>query len=251
MREIENVVVGSIEALLEEMVPPLGFQRAPVYRGQASAAWSLLPSLYREEVAKTEHKSWAEVEACSLLAFKRQAGGDLDREPGTELEWMALGAHHGLPTRLTAWTDNALVALFFATASAPAGEDGAVWRLMPGEAALTIAHDYEQIPDSVRLYRPQRPDAAMRNQRVGFLAHPLPIEDAAPETLEEIYELGGDRFVLSKLIVPAEWKAYLRRRLVTMGVDHRALFPGLAGLCHDLREELYSQTDAYEWVFPR
>ncbi len=47
----------------------------------------------------------------------------------------------------------------------------------------------------------------MRNQRVCFLSHPLPKEDAAPETFEEVYELGSDRLVLSKLVIPADWKA--------------------------------------------
>ncbi len=251
MREIETVVVGSIESLLEEMIPRLGFQRVPIYRGQASAEWALLPSLYREEVAKTEHRSWAEVEACSLLGFKRRATGELSHDPATELEWMALGAHHGLPTRFSSWTENALVALFFATDPSRPGEDGAVWRIMPGEAAFTIAQDYEQVPERPRLYHPRRPDASMRNQRVCFLSHPLPEEDAAPETFEEVYELGSDRLVLSKLVIPAEWKGYLRRRLATMGVDHFHLFPGLGGLCRDLREEIHCHTDAYEWIFPQ
>ena len=80
MREIETVVVLSIESLLEEMVPRLGFQRTPVYRGQASSEWSLLPSLLREEVARTEHKSWAELESAFLLSLKQQAGDEIGYE---------------------------------------------------------------------------------------------------------------------------------------------------------------------------
>ncbi|HRQ87648.1 MAG TPA: hypothetical protein PLA50_02555, partial [Bacteroidia bacterium] len=109
---------------------------------------------------------------------------------------------------------------------------------------------YEQVPEQPRLYRPQRPDVAMRSQRVCFLSHPLPGEDAAPETFEEIYEYGSDPVILSKLVIPAEWKPYLRRRLAMMGIDHRTLEPGLRGLCQDLRNEIYSHTDTYEWIFP-
>jgi FRG domain len=250
MREIETVVVGSIESLLEEMVPKLGFQRIPIYRGQARASWTLLPMLYREEVARSEFKSWAELEAAFLATWKQRSGGMFPYEPVTELEWMALGAQFGLPTRCSAWSDNALVALFFATDPAHADEDGAVWRIMPGEANFTISQDYEQIPDQPRLFRPKRTDEAMRNQRVSYLSHPLPKEDASPETFEEVFELGSDRIVLSKLIIPAEWKSYLRRRLAMMGIDHQSMFPGAKGLCQDIRDEIYSHTDSYEWIFP-
>jgi hypothetical protein len=250
MREIETVVVGSIESLLEEMVPKLGFQRTPVYRGQGRASWALLPALFREEVARSEFKSWADLEAAFLVSLKQRARGELGYDPTTELEWTSLGAQNGLPTRLSAWSENALVALFFATDPAHDEEDGAVWRIMPGEASFVISQDYEQIPDQPRLYRPQRPSVAMQNQRVCFLSHPLPKEDASPETFEEHFELGTDRIVLSKLVIPAAWKSYLRRRLSMMGIDHRSMFPGLAGLCQDLRDEIYCHTDSYEWIFP-
>lgn len=250
MREIETVVVGSIESLLEEMVPKLGFQRIPIYRGQARASWSLVPALFREEVARSEFKSWPELEAAFLATWKQRLGSLFPHAPETELEAMALGAQNGLPTRFTAWSDNALVALFFATDPAHADEDGVVWRIMPGEATFTISQDYEQIPDQPRLFRPKRTDEAMRNQRVSYLSHPLPKEDASPETFEEVFELGSDRIVLSKLIIPAEWKSYLRRRLAMMGIDHQSMFPGAKGLCQDIRDEIYSHTDSYEWIFP-
>lgn len=250
MREIETVYIDSIERLFEEMVPQLGFQRKPIYRGQDRFDWKLLPPLFREEVARTELKSWADLEAAFLLSLKQKARAEIGYDPATELEWMSLGAHHGLPTRLSTWTENALVALFFATDPAHPETDGVVWRIMPGDASFTISQDYEQIPEQSRLYRPQRPTQQMLNQRVCFLSHPLPAEDATPETFEEVFELGSDRLVLSKLVVPAGEKSYLRRRLAMMGIDNRSMFPGLFGLCGDLRSEIYCHTDSYEWIFP-
>ncbi len=250
MREIETIEIGSIEDFLQEMVPPLGFQRIPVYRGQASRAWKLFPPLFREAVAKTEFQSWSELEAAFLIGLKQRGRGELGYEPSTELEWLAQGAHHGLPTRFSNWTENALVALFFATEPGQPEEDGVVWRLMPGERGLVISQDYEQIPEQAKLYRPQQPNAAMLRQKTCFLSHPLPKEDAAAESFEDVFELGSERLSLARLVIPAAEKAFLRRRLATMGIDHRALFPGMGGLCRDIREELYSHTDSYEWVFP-
>ncbi len=250
MREIETVVVASLESLLEEMVPRLGYDRTPVYRGLASADWQLLPGLYRRAVAESEHKSWVELEAAFLHSFKERACRDLVSEPATELEWMALATHHGLPTRLTAWSENILAALFFACDPAHDAEDGVVWRIMPGEGGISISQDHENVPDQIRLFRPRRPDLSMQSQRVLFLTHPLPTEDATPESLEDSYELGEGRIVLTRLVVPAEAKSFLRRRLAMMGVDRRAMIPGLGSLCGDLSEEIFCHTDAYEWIFP-
>ena len=250
MRSIEIVEIGSLEDFIQEIIPQLGFQRLSVYRGHASSDWKLFPPLFREEVAKTEFKSWSELESAFLIGLKQRARGEFGYEPSTELEWLAQGAHHGLPTRFSNWTETALVALFFATDPSRPDEDGAVWRIIPGDRSLIISQDYEQIPEQARLYRPQRPNAAMLSQKTCFLSHPLPKEDASPESFEDLFELGSERLSLSKLIIPASEKAFLRRRLVNLGVDNRAMFPGMAGLCCDIREDLYSHTDSYEWVFP-
>jgi hypothetical protein len=249
MREIENVLVSSVEDFLQEMVPQLGFQRTPIYRGQASGDWSLLPTLLREEVAKTEFSSWAELEGAFLLRLKQRARGELGYEPMSELEWMSIAQHYGLPTRLSTWSENALVALYFATAP-HFDEDGAVWRILPGEAELTISQDYEQVPEQARIYMPQKTTPAMLNQKTCYVSHPLPSENAAPESLEDHFELGNDRIHLAKITIPAEEKEFIRRRLAVMGFDSRTLFPGMRGLCRQIQEEIYCHTDSYEWVFP-
>jgi hypothetical protein len=250
MREIETVSIGSVEDFLQEMIPQLGFQRMPIYRGQNSEKDSILPTLFREEVNKTEFKTWNELESSLLIRIKQRARGELGYEPMSELEWLSVAQHHGLPTRLSSWTENALVALFFATESGSEDEDGIVWRILPGDANLVIAQDYEQVPEQPRIYFPQKTTPAMLNQKTCYLCHPLPAEDAVPETFEEYYELGDERMHLAKLVVTSSEKAFIRRRLATMGIEARTLFLGMEGLCEQIREEIYSFTDSYEWVFP-
>jgi len=249
MKEIENIFVESVEQFLEEMVPRLGFQRYPIYRGQACGSRSLLPGLFREEVGRTEFTSWAELEGATLQQLKQEARGELGYEPTSELEWMAAAEHHGLPTRLTAWTKTALVALYFATESHK-NEDGVVWRILPGDSRLVISQDYEQAPDRVRIYLPQNTTPAMRNQRTCYLSHPLPRDSDDPVSFEEYYKRAKESLHLARIVIPAREKEFIRRQLAIMGYDAHMIFPGMAGLCRQIREEIYSHTDSYEWVFP-
>lgn len=128
-------------------------------------------------------------------------------------------------------------------------EDGVVWRILPGEAAFTISQDYEQVPEQPRLYRPQRTNHAMLNQKTGFLTHPLPLEDTTADSLEDWFELGDEKVSLTKLLIPAAEKAYFRHHLATMGIDHSTLFPAFADFVATSAKRS-TATDSYDWVFP-
>ncbi|MEL6524895.1 MAG: FRG domain-containing protein [Chloroflexota bacterium] len=89
-------------------------------RGQKDKKWSLVPSLYRTSEYKPY--SWLHREESLLGEFRRKALPYLSHIPKndfTDLEWLALAQHHGLPTRLLDWTTNALVALYFAYQDIP------------------------------------------------------------------------------------------------------------------------------------
>ena len=162
---------------------------------------------------------------------------------------MSIGEHHGLPTRFSSWSENALVALFFAT-EPNCDDDGGVWRILPGDADFVISQDYEQVPERPKVYLPQKTTPAMLNQKTCYLSHPLPDADEKAPCFEDYFERSNDRLHLARIVIPSTEKEYIRRRLATMGFDYRTLFPGMSGLCAQIREEVYSHTDSFEWVFP-
>ena len=96
-----------------------------IYRGVASAEYLLIPKVGR---SKDGHMRYTrERERRILTAFKNYAIPFVEFEPKTDWDWLALGQHHGLPTRLLDWTRSPLIAAWFAVSAIFDG-DSAIYR---------------------------------------------------------------------------------------------------------------------------
>src|SRR5918997_2692492 len=105
-----------------------------VFRGLARASYSNVSSLARLE------GDYASLERHLVRNFRQYAHQE---SPGpTSWDWVALGQHHGLPTRMLDWTFSPLVALHFATAVAPEDE-ALLW-------AVDVAGAHERLPAVLR-----------------------------------------------------------------------------------------------------
>ena len=191
------------------------------------------------------------VEMALLRNFRKYAHGEVGHG-GTIWDWLALGQHRGLPTRLLDWTYSPLVALHFATESPEDMErDGVVWcvnfveanrrlparlkRIMQREGSETLTTDMLAALPSLRAF-----DALSRTPFLVFLEPPavdrrilnqhalFSLMSSARAHLDDW--LARHPGLSRRVIVPAALKWEIRDKLDQANVNERILFPDLDGL---------------------
>ena len=219
------------------------------FRGRSDASEDLATSL-----ARLGGDSRA-LERPIVRAFRKYAA--LDAVPrDTTWDWLALGQHHGLPTRMLDWTFSPYVALHFVTTDVGREDrDGVVWcvdytrvhEALPAELRVVLEREgadvfttemlqaiaaepdeLERLGDFVVFVEPPSFDARIVNQYALF-ALCSRVDLSIDAWLAERPD------VARRIVVPAELKWEVRDKLDLANVNERVLFPGLDGLSRWLK----------------
>ncbi|MDD5705219.1 MAG: FRG domain-containing protein [Kiritimatiellae bacterium] len=109
------------------------------FRGQARVCFDIVPSLFQESQSRPVHPE-CQKQMCERTMYDEatmihhfMAQKPLLRHDYLDhFEWLCLMQHHGAPTRVLDWTENILIALYFAVCDVTADCDGVVWVLNAG-----------------------------------------------------------------------------------------------------------------------
>jgi FRG domain-containing protein len=238
----EQATIASLAEYLEALAP-FG-RRTAIYRG-FRAEEEKQPTLKRCFDASDAHPGMdvLKFERELFESFKRQAPLHISgRLPGDDWQWLALGRHYGLPTRLLDWTRNPLVALYFAVAGAREGDDrtAQIYAVSfgPLHKSAEAMVSKEEYPDPLAFdqsfgrFTPEIAEPRLAAQQSVFT-----IAGDPSLALDELLEAAiGDGTVESYAVfsVPPERAAEIERELYRVGITRVTLFPDLRGLCETL-----------------
>ncbi|MFN2198220.1 MAG: FRG domain-containing protein [Anaerolineales bacterium] len=196
--------------------------RMMIYRGVKSVSYDLVPKIGRIS-PPTPDKDRGENEQEIIRTWKERALPFLTSVPQTDWDWLALGQHHSLPTRLLDWTSNPLVACYFAVEE-QSDNDSMIYayetRWFISVKDNPDPFDYKKVGKFI----PRHITARITAQSGLFTIHPNPY---VPFTSDKI----------DRIIIPNDIRFTLKKTLNRYGINRVSLFPGLDGLARHIQWE--------------
>lgn len=192
-----------------------------IYRGEDSAEYTLRPKLGRSST--DDFAEWSDVELTLFQTFKRKSVPHLTTRPRSELQWLALAQHHGLATRLLDWTENPLVALYFALANYREERDRVLYCLQTDDFVFIDDSESPFSFSKVVIHEPIHVSPRITAQRGLFTVHPDPTLEFQSKHLK-------------RLIIPSKNVIKLLVDLDSLGINTEAIYPGLEGVARQANE---------------
>lgn len=242
---MEILQVDELKQFIEIVETRFDARYDHLFRGQ-SRDLRLVPSIART-VTKYNHLLVAEQDM--LDEFKRGSALHLRVHPTCLWDWLALGQHYGLPTRLLDWSQNPLAALWFAVRWPPTSprDVGVVWALSPTEEDYASEARKNTFPsDRPWIFAPTHVSERMPAQGAWCTVHASRRGASGPDPrqiFDPLEESERFRNKLLKIAIPAVKFAHFRFHLARCGAHAASALPGLDGLCEHIRWRAFNYDD--------
>lgn len=212
------------------------YSRNHIFRGMNDLKYLLIPKIGREPYVSRCRADFVaddlqDMEEQIMHEFIKMSIPHMDLRNISFWDQWTIGQHHGLPTRFLDWTENPLIAAYFATENSNSN-DVAVYVVDKTQLNSNTDEDLDVFSlsdeDEVVLYAPSYIHPRIIAQKGLFTVHRNP---TIP--LDKI-QINGKFCVVDKLIVPNNIIKDFVSDLDWFGVNRSFIYPGLDGLAYHL-----------------
>jgi hypothetical protein len=280
---MENLIDRITKQKIETITDAINISRPFIdnyvfFRGHSECFGNLRPKLFRNTdtlhyanggliTDNVQKLLWIHSQERNYLEdFERIAPAYYPNLPNNENQilWLLLAQHYGLPTRLLDWTENILVALYFA--SLQEEEDGELWSLQPnalnfksGISDGILSINCFQVKNLANAAINSNPYSETNYQKPGLNCNPvafLPpavnpriISQSSAFTIHPLSDIESNGIInlldtkddmahqsLCRYKVPKECKNEIRENLRAIGITERFLFQDLDSLSRNINK---------------
>ncbi len=215
-----------------------------VYRGVSDFNYSLKTTFARKIEAYPVDltvEDYKELEQTLFEVFKSRATAHMGIANLTEWQWLILAQHYGLATRLLDWTENPLVAFYFAVCDEKnLDKDGGLY-MYHFIKAISI-DDYRpfEIPETSFFVPPYLTNRIVAQSSVFSISERpwLDIESDLPKK-EKIY----------KIRITKEFKKEMVQLLPRFGISKRVIFSDLGSYAEDISQFFLKDSCPHKDIF--
>lgn len=241
-----------------------------IYRGHSNhKEYKLVPGIFREREISPGHTTteYSQLELNILNDFISEACRFIKDIPTEDITaWLEIAQHFGVPTRLLDFTENPLVALYFACIGNPE-KDAAVWIINEPvynkkffyESLLVLAVKSKQMvskiiseeivyldyqvqhnnnPNYIQwpwIYKPYYREERMNLQSSIFMiwgAHRSPLTEIIAQNEFMVAEnvTNQECGIICSIDIPANCKRELINQLNLCGINEKFIYPGMDGI---------------------
>jgi hypothetical protein len=208
-----------------------------IFRGQRKY-WPLLPSISR----RNNYASLLSVEKELFNTFKREANVCLHLKPASDWDWLVVGQHHGLPTRVLDWSIDPLVALWFALEKHEmTGSEPEVWvlRLNDEDVIKSLKNTRPFHGTRTKLFKTVFQIPRVNIQKSCFILFKfIEKREIGFVTLEQNRQLRGK---IEKIVIPTRVAPNLLKQLNKKGYCRSSLFPDIDEIAKSVKEKIYKK----------
>jgi hypothetical protein len=204
--------------------------RIVLFRGQ-NIDKALIPKIARHIFVKSREVD----EKRMFNEFKLLARPFLRQEFLSDIEWLTVAQHHGLPTRLLDWTENPLTALYFATQTPPPAEEqfAVVWVMSLNRESEILLYDLKTNLfkiETIKLFKPANFIQRITSQ-MGWLSIHNYCGNGFYGRAENVE---SETVRLTKIMIPSEFVSKVNTALNLCGINEFSIYQDLDSLSKTL-----------------